>query len=90
MYLWTKLEKLHENPRIEENEKKLSKVPRVTYNEFENSLEHDLWFGDISSNLAIPTKSNWWCTNDLYNNWGPYHETSYFYSYLKDIFLQRK
>jgi len=30
--------KLHENPKIEENEKKLSKVPRVTYNEFENSL----------------------------------------------------
>jgi len=33
--------KLHENPRIKENKKQLSKVPRVTYNEFENSLEHD-------------------------------------------------
>jgi len=33
--------KLHENPRIEENEKQLYKAPRVTYNEFENSLERD-------------------------------------------------
>ena len=38
----SKIEKLHENPNIEENEKQLSKVPKVTYNEFEN---------------AIPTKS---------------------------------
>jgi len=37
----TKLVKLHENPRIEENEKQLYKAPRVTYNEFENSLERD-------------------------------------------------
>jgi len=35
----TTLEKFHENPRIEEIEKQLSKVPRVTYNEFEKSLE---------------------------------------------------
>jgi len=34
----TKLEKFHENPRIEENEK-ITLI--VTYNEFENSLEHD-------------------------------------------------
>jgi len=37
----SKLEKLHDNPKIEENEKQLSKVPRVTYNEFENALERD-------------------------------------------------
>jgi len=35
----SKLEKLHNNPKIEENEKQLSKVSRVTYNEFENALE---------------------------------------------------
>jgi len=38
----SKLEKLHDNPKNEENEKQLSKVPRVTYNEFENVLECDL------------------------------------------------
>ena len=27
----SKIEKLHENPNIEENEKQLSKVPKVTY-----------------------------------------------------------
>ena len=39
----SKIEKLHENPNIEENEKQLffSKVPKVTYNEFENILERD-------------------------------------------------
>jgi len=37
----SKLEKLHDNPKNEENEKQLFKVPRVTYNEFENSLECD-------------------------------------------------
>ena len=34
-----KLEKLYEE--IEENEKQLSKVPKVIYNEFENALERD-------------------------------------------------
>jgi len=38
----SKLEKLHENPKIEENEKQLSKVPKVTYIEFENALECDM------------------------------------------------
>jgi len=37
----SKIEKLHENPNIEENEKQLSKVPKVTHNEFENTLERD-------------------------------------------------
>ena len=37
----SKIEKLHENPNIEENEKQLSKIPKVTYNEFENTLERD-------------------------------------------------
>jgi len=37
----TKLEKLRENSKIEENEKQLSKVLRVIYNEFENSLERN-------------------------------------------------
>ena len=37
----SKIEKLHENPNIEENEKQLSKVPKVTLNEFENTLECD-------------------------------------------------
>jgi len=41
MHLSSKIEKLHENPNIEENEKQLSKVPKVTYNEFENTLERD-------------------------------------------------
>jgi len=40
------------------NENQISKVLRVIYNEFKNSLEHDL--GKTSSNLTIPTKSNWW------------------------------
>ena len=35
----SKLEKLHDNPKNEVNKKQLSKVPRVTYNEFENALE---------------------------------------------------
>jgi len=35
----SKIEKLHENPNIEENEKQLSKVPKVTYNEFENTFK---------------------------------------------------
>jgi len=38
----SKLEKLYGNPTIKENEKQLYKVPRVTYNEFENTLECDL------------------------------------------------
>jgi len=37
----SKIEKLHENPNIEENKKQLSKVSKVTYNEFENTLERD-------------------------------------------------
>ena len=37
----SKLEKLHYNPKIEENKKQLSKVPRVAYNEFENVLDCD-------------------------------------------------
>jgi len=36
-----KLDKLYENPKIEENEKQLSKVPKVIYNEFLNALECD-------------------------------------------------
>ena len=36
-----KLEKLYENPKIEENEKQLSKVPKVVYNKFLNALECD-------------------------------------------------
>jgi len=36
-----KLEKLYENKKIEENEKQLSKVPKVIYVEFENYLERD-------------------------------------------------
>jgi len=38
---FSQIEILHENPKIEENEKQLSKVPKVTYNEFENVLEGD-------------------------------------------------
>jgi len=34
----SKIEKLRDNPNIEENEKQLSKVPKVIYNEFENTL----------------------------------------------------
>jgi len=52
----SKIEKLYENPNIEENEKQLSKVSKVTYNEFENTLERDP--GEASSNLTISTKSN--------------------------------
>ena len=37
----SKIEKLHDNPNIEENEKQLSKVPKVTCNEFEHTLERD-------------------------------------------------
>jgi len=37
----SKIEKLHDNSNIEENEKQLSKVPKVTHNEFENTLERD-------------------------------------------------
>ena len=36
-----KIEKFHENLNIEENEKQLSNVSKVTYNEFENTLECD-------------------------------------------------
>jgi len=36
-----KLEKLYENPKIEENEKQLFKVPKVVYNKFLNALECD-------------------------------------------------
>jgi len=35
----SKLEKLHDNSKIEENKKQLSKSPKVTYNEFENALQ---------------------------------------------------
>jgi len=45
------------------NEKQISKVLRITYNELKNSLECDP--GKASSNLTIPTKSNWWGTKDL-------------------------
>jgi len=38
---WSKIEKLHENTNIEENKKQLSKVSKITYNEFENTLECD-------------------------------------------------
>jgi len=38
----SKIEKLHENPKIEENKKELSKVPKVIYNEFENALKCDM------------------------------------------------
>ena len=38
---FSQIEILHENPKIEENEKQLSKVPKVIYNEFENILERD-------------------------------------------------
>jgi len=31
-----KFEKLHENPKIEENEKQLPKVPKIIYKKFEN------------------------------------------------------
>jgi len=41
VHLSYKLEKLYENPKIEENEKQLSKVPKVIYNEFENDLERN-------------------------------------------------
>jgi len=37
----SKIDKLHENPKIKENEKQLSKVLKITYNEFENALECD-------------------------------------------------
>jgi len=50
----TKLKKLYENRRIEENEKQLSKVPRVR-----------TWSREASSNFAIPTISNWWDMKDL-------------------------
>jgi len=58
----SKLEKLHYNPKIEENEKQLSKVPKITYNEFWKWFR--TWSGETSSNLVIPTKSNWWGTKD--------------------------
>jgi len=35
---------------------KISKIPRVIYNEFKNVLERDA--GKASSNLTIPTKLN--------------------------------
>jgi len=38
----SKLEKLHHNPKIKENEKQLYKVRKDTYNGFENTLERDL------------------------------------------------
>jgi len=41
VFMSTKLEKFHENSIIEDNEKQLYRVPIVTYNEFEKSLEHD-------------------------------------------------
>jgi len=41
-----KMKKVHlchklENPKIEENKKQLSKVPKVVYNKFLNALECD-------------------------------------------------
>jgi len=38
----SKIEKLHENPKMKKMEKQLSVVPKVTYNEFENALERNL------------------------------------------------
>ena len=43
-------------PKIQDNEKQISKVHRVTYNEFKISLERDS--GKTSLNLTIPNKSN--------------------------------
>jgi len=37
----SKIEKLYENPKLRKNEKQLSKVPKITYKEFENALEGD-------------------------------------------------
>jgi len=37
----SKIEKLYENPKLRENKKQLSKVPKITYKEFENALESD-------------------------------------------------
>jgi len=50
-------------PKIQDNEKQISKVHRVTYNEFKNSSERNP--GKVSSNFTILTKSNWWGTKDL-------------------------
>nr|KYP50112.1 Zinc finger MYM-type protein 1 [Cajanus cajan] len=65
----SELEKFPKNPRIEENDKQLSKVPRVTYNEFENSLERDpgkrpqIW--QYPSNQTDEVRR-------AYLKWGPY------------------
>jgi len=49
--------------RIQDNEKQFSKIPKVTYNEFKNSLERDP--GRAFSDFTIPTKWNWWGTKSL-------------------------
>jgi len=65
----SKIEKLHDNSNIEENEKQLSKIPKVTYNEFENTLERDprkrlqLW--QYSPNQIDEVRKT-------YLKWGPY------------------
>jgi len=51
------LEKIYDKPKIKENEKQLYKVPRVTYNKFENTLECDPGIRFQIAH-AIPTKSN--------------------------------
>jgi len=48
----TKLEKLNENSRIEENKKQLSNVHRVTYNEFEKSFASSMIERDIATNFS--------------------------------------
>jgi len=65
--------------------KKLSKVPRVTYNKFENSLERDSWFGDTFSNLGIPNQIEE--VRMTYIKWDSYHDSSHFYSYNRKIFF---
>ena len=69
MHLSSKIEKLHENPNIEENEKQLSKVSKVTYNEFENTLEHDprkrLQIWQYPPNQIDKVRR-------VYLKWGPY------------------
>jgi len=47
-------------PRIHDNENQISKVLKVIYNEFKNSLERDS--EKTSSNLTILTESIWWGT----------------------------
>ena len=83
----SKIEKLHENPKIEENEKQLSKVPKVRYNEFENALERA-----IEKHIQIwqypPNQIDE--VQRAYLKWGPYqmHLENYSLS-SKDDHLRR-